>query len=74
MFTEPLNRGKALKLGDLVNGIDMIDPFGTIPVSLMDRVDADIAGSPLGPRFASLTNAVVYRASLILGTPLARVG
>ncbi len=52
----------------------MVDPFGTVPVTLMDGVNTDIAGTAFGPGLSSFTNAAVYRASLVERPPLPGVG
>ena len=39
VFADALDRGNSLELCDLVNRIDMVDPFGAVPVTLMDGVD-----------------------------------
>ena len=60
-FADALDRSHPLELRDLVNRIDMVDPFGAVPVTLMDGVDTDIAGTAFGPGFASFTNVALYR-------------
>jgi len=55
-FADAFDRGNPLELCDLVNRIDMVDPFGAVPVTLMDGVNPDIAGTAFGPWLSSLTN------------------
>ncbi len=52
----------------------MVDPFGAVPVTLMDGVDPDIAGSAFWPGLSSFTNAVLYRSRLVDRPPLPRIG
>jgi hypothetical protein len=39
-------------LGDLIDCIDVIEPFAVFPIDLMDGVDAQIAGVSPGLGFA----------------------
>ena len=41
---DALDGGDELPLGDDVDGVDVIDPLGTVLVTLVDGIDADIAG------------------------------
>lgn len=52
LFTNFLNRTHHLELGHLTNRIDVIDAFVFVLVVLMDGVDMDKAGSPIGPWFS----------------------
>jgi len=73
-FADALDRGNPLELCDLVNSIDMVNPFGAVPVTLMDGVNTDIAGTALGPGLSSFADAVLYRPSFVDRPPLPRVG
>ncbi|MCP4942729.1 MAG: hypothetical protein GY924_12210 [Planctomycetaceae bacterium] len=67
-------RSHPLELRDLVNRIDMVAPFGAVPVTLMDGVDTDIAGTAFGPGFASLTNVALYGMRFVDRSSLPGVG
>ncbi len=73
-FADALDRSDSLELRDLVNRIDMVDPFGTVPVALMDGVDTDITGMAFGPGFASFTNVTLYRMRFVDRSSLPSVG
>ena len=73
-FADAFDRGNPLELCDLVNRIDMVDPFGAVPVTLMDGVDTDIAGTAFGPGFASFTNVALYRMRFVDRPSLPSVG
>src|ERR1700694_5659248 len=47
-FANPLAAGDQLPLGDDVDGIDMVEPLDSVVGALMDSLDADEAGTPLG--------------------------
>ena len=32
------------KLGDFINGINMVEPFGSVQVALMNRIHSNITG------------------------------
>jgi len=57
VFTNFLHRTHHFELGDLIDGIDRVDPFLLIPISLMHGVDADKPRLPSRGGFAALTNA-----------------
>ena len=73
-FADALDRGNPLELRDLVNRIDMVDPFGAVPVTLMNGVDTDIARTTFGPGFASFTNAALYRMRFVDRPSLPSIG
>ncbi len=73
-FADALDRGNPLELRDLVNRIDMVDPFGAVPVTLMNGVNADIARTTFGPGFASFANVALYRMRFINRPSLPSVG
>ena len=73
-FAYALDRSHSLELRDLVNRIDMVDPFGPVPVTLVDSVDTDIAGATFGPGFAPFTNEALYRMRFVDRPPLPCVG
>ena len=56
-FTDFLHGTDHLKLRDLINGIDMVDPFLFIPIALMHRIDTEKAGLPCRMWLAPLTDA-----------------
>src|ERR1700681_1347506 len=45
-----------LPLGDLIDGIDVVHPFGIGGIALMHGIDAQKAGPSYGVRFAPLAN------------------
>ena len=69
-----LDRANHFKLGLFVNGINMVEPFGPILVTLMDGIHPDIAWLTIGLRLTPLTNGVDDRAGFVKTPPRPLVG
>jgi hypothetical protein len=63
--------GHDFPLGHLVDGVDVIQPFASVLIALMHRVDAQISGQALRLRLASLANGNRRRScGLVAGVAL----
>ena len=51
-----LDSADNFKLGDLINGINMIEPFDTVLVALVNRVYPNITGLAMGLGFPPLAD------------------
>lgn len=58
LFAGPLHRVDDLEPGHFIDGADVIEPGALRQITLVDTVDADIAGFAIGFGFAPFTNAV----------------
>lgn len=54
-FADALHRGHQFRLGDDIDGVDVVDPLGPVLIALVHGIDADVAGHAL--RGGNLTNA-----------------
>lgn len=68
-----LDAGDDLPLGDLIDGIDVIEALVTVPIALMDRVDAQVTGAAVGLGFAPLADRYAGRSGLGQGLALRAV-
>jgi len=64
-FTDFLHRTDDFELGHLIHGIDMVDPFDSIQVALMDRIDAQISGASMGLGLPAFAEAGERRTGLL---------
>ena len=69
-FADTFQCDDNLELRHLIDGIDMINPFTFIPIALMDRVYANIAGLTVRARFTPLVYGCSFRACLSQDTTL----
>ena len=74
VLADALGGANDLKLGDLIDGVDVIDALEAIEVTLMDGIDAQIAGPAIGLRFAPLGDGGAHRPGLVHAHPLAGIG
>ena len=51
VFGDFFDRADDLELGDLIDGIDVINPFIAVQIALMHRIYAGLPGLPLGAGF-----------------------
>ena len=72
-FTDLLHGADDLKLGHLIDGIDMIDAFLFIPIPLVHGVETEKAGLAVGGRFPTFTNAGAGGAGLLDRLSLAQI-
>ena len=72
-LTDVFDREHALELSDLVDGVDVIDPFDPIQVTLMDGIDPQKARLTLGVGPASFANLRAHWARLVELAALASV-
>ncbi len=70
VFAYFLNRTHYLELGHFINGIDVIDAFVFILIPLMNRVDPNKAGLPIGTWFFSFANKGNFRPCFLKGVAL----
>lgn len=56
VFGDLLYRTEDLELGDLVDGIDVINPFNAVQIALMYRIYADIARFAVRGGFAPFSD------------------
>ena len=56
-FTDFLHGTDDLKLRDLIDRIDMVDPFLFIPIALMHGIETEKPGLSSGVRLATLANS-----------------
>ncbi len=72
-FRDFLHRANDLKLGDLIDGIEVINPFNSVQIApgsslgqaLVDSIDSNIAGLVIGLRFASFAGRGRLRTCLL---------
>ena len=72
-LTDVFDREHALELSDLVDGVDVIDPFDPIQVTLLDGIDPQKARLTLGVGPASFANLRAHWARLVELAALASV-
>ena len=70
---DAFDRAYELELGDLVDEIDVVEALDAVEVALMDRVDAQEAGTAVGMGFAALADGDLDRLGLVDGAALAPV-
>ena len=69
-FADLLDTTDDLPLGDLIDGVDVIDPFPAVLVSLMNGIDTDVTGFSLWIGTTALPVASGRRLGLVNGSYL----
>lgn len=69
-----LDGADELELGNLFDEIDMVEALDPVEITLVDRIDVQVAGPAIGGRLAPLADVDFYRAGLVLGSPTAMIG
>jgi hypothetical protein len=74
VLADALDAADELKLGDLVDQVDVVEPFDPIEIALVDGIDPQEARAAFRTGTAPLADADLYRPSLVYPPPAAPVG